>query len=159
MNNNIKFREANEEDTFKILEMIKGLADYENMSDQVVATEEILKEWLFEKKKAEVILLEVEGVTAGFSLFFYNFSTFLGKAGIYIEDLFVYPEFRKKGFGKMLFKEVAKLAVRRGCGRLEWWCLDWNQPSIDFYKAMGAKVMDEWSSYRLTGEELNKLAL
>lgn len=158
MSDNIRFIDAKPEHISIILDMIKALAEYEGMLDQVVATEEILNEWVFEKKKAEVILLEVEGVIAGFALLFYNFSTFLGRAGIYIEDLFVYPEYRGQGYGKKLFKKVAKLAATRGCGRVEWWCLDWNQPSIDFYKSMGAEVMDEWSVYRLTGENLKKLS-
>ena len=153
------FRYATEKDVAKILEFIKGLADYEHMSDDVIATEELLREWIFEKKKAEVIfVLEGDEEEVGFALFFHNFSTFLGRAGIYLEDLFVSPEHRGKGYGKALLKELARIAVERGCGRLEWFCLDWNQPSIDFYLSVGAVPMDEWTVYRATGETLKKLA-
>lgn len=142
-----------------ILTFIRALADYEHMSDQVVATPEILREWLFEKKTAEVTFAEAEGKAVGFALFFHNFSTFLGRAGIYLEDLFVLPEYRGKGYGKALLKELARIAVERGCGRLEWACLDWNRPSIDFYtKKMRAVPMDEWTVYRLTGETLEEAA-
>lgn len=151
-------RQATTEDVHIILSFIKELAEYENMSEQVVATEELMKEWLFEKKKAEV-LLAMEGDTAvGFALYFYNFSTFLGRAGIYLEDLFVKKEYRGKGYGKALLKELARIAVSQGCGRLEWCCLDWNQPSIDFYLSLGAVPMDDWTQYRVTGDTLKKLA-
>lgn len=151
-------RQATTEDVHIILSFIKELAEYEDMSDQVVATEELLKEWLFEKKKAEV-LLAMEGDTAvGFALYFYNFSTFLGRAGIYLEDLFVKKEYRGKGYGKALLKALAHIAVSQGCGRLEWCCLDWNQPSIDFYLSLGAVPMDDWTQYRVTGDTLKKLA-
>ena len=116
------------------------------MSDEVVATEAILKEWIFEKQKAEVIFALENNEEVGFALFFHNFSTFLGRAGIYLEDLYVKPEYRGKGFGKGLLKKLAGIAVERGCGRLEWWCLDWNKPSIDFYLSLGAKPMDEWGT-------------
>jgi len=152
------FRYATEKDVAKILEFIKGLADYEHMSDDVIATEELLREWIFEKKKAEVIFVLEGDEEVGFALFFHNFSTFLGRAGIYLEDLFVSPEQRGKGYGKALLKELARIAVERGCGRLEWSCLDWNQPSIDFYLSVGAVPMDEWTVYRATGETLKKLA-
>lgn len=152
------FRYATEKDVEKILEFIKGLADYEKMSDDVIATEGLLREWIFEKKKAEVIFVLEEDVEVGFALFFHNFSTFLGRAGIYLEDLFVKPEHRGKGYGKALLKELARIAVERGCGRLEWSCLDWNQPSIEFYLSVGAVPMDEWTVYRATGETLKKLA-
>lgn len=156
--NNFTIRQANINDVSTILSFIKALAEYEDMSDQVVATEELLKEWLFEKKKAEV-LLAMEGDTAvGFALYFYNFSTFLGRAGIYLEDLFVKKEYRGKGYGKALLKELARIAVSQGCGRLEWCCLDWNQPSIDFYLSLGARPMDDWKQYRLTGDTLKALA-
>ena len=142
-----------------ILTFIRALADYEHMSDQVIATQELLREWIFEKKKAEVIFAETGGKAVGFALFFHNFSTFLGRAGIYLEDLFVLPEERGKGCGKALLKELARIAMERGCGRLEWACLDWNQPSIDFYtKRMHALPMDEWTVYRLTGETLQEAA-
>lgn len=156
--NKYTIRQANINDVSTILSFIKALAEYEDMSDQVVATEELLKEWLFEKKKAEV-LLAMEGDTpVGFALYFYNFSTFLGRAGIYLEDLFVKEEYRGKGYGKALLKELARIAVSQGCGRLEWCCLDWNQPSIDFYLSLGAKPMDDWTQYRLTGDTLKALA-
>lgn len=142
-----------------ILSFIQALADYEHMSDQVVATPELLREWIFEKKKAEVIFAAAGGREVGFALFFHNFSTFLGRAGIYLEDLFVLPEERGKGYGEALLRELARITVERGCGRLEWACLDWNQPSIDFYtKKMHAVPMDEWTTYRLTGETLERAA-
>lgn len=153
----ITFRMAQPEDTALILHFIKGLAVYEKMEDQVVATEELLTEWLFEKQKAEVVIGEAKGKPVGFALFFHNFSTFLGRAGIYLEDLFVEPSERGKGYGKALLTHLAQLAVERGCGRLEWSCLDWNQPSIDFYLSMGAERMDDWTTYRLTGEKLDKM--
>lgn len=142
----------------KILEFIRALAAYEKMSDEVVATEELLREWIFEKKKAEVLFACEDGKEVGFALFFHNFSSFLGRAGIYLEDLFVLPEYRGKGYGTGLLKKLAQIAVERGCGRLEWWCLDWNQPSIDLYRSLGAELMDEWTTYRLTGETLEKMA-
>lgn len=156
--NNFTIRQADINDVSTILSFIKELAEYENMSDQIVATEEILQEWIFEKKKAEV-LLAMEGDTpVGFALYFYNFSTFLGRAGIYLEDLFVKEEYRGRGYGKALLKELARIAVSQGCGRLEWCCLDWNQPSIDFYLSLGASPMDDWTQYRLTGDTLKELA-
>ena len=155
---NLTYRFAEEKDIAVILEFIKELAEYEKMLNDVVADEKLLKEWIFDKKKAEVILAEVDGKNAGFALFFHNFSTFLGRAGIYLEDLFVKPEFRGKGIGKGLLKQLAKITVERDCGRLEWSCLDWNKPSIDFYISLDAKPMDEWTVYRLTGETLRKMA-
>ena len=154
----MEFRFAQRDDVKTVLTFIEALADYEHMRDQVVATPELLEEWLFEKKKAEVIFaLDKAGSPVGFALFFHNFSTFLGRAGIYLEDLFVLPECRGKGYGKGLLTKLAQIAVERGCGRLEWACLDWNQPSIDFYKSMGAVPMDEWTVYRITGERLAEL--
>ena len=156
---NCTFRPAVPGDEELILSFIRALADYEHMSDQVVATPEILREWIFEKKTAEVIFAEAEGKAVGYALFFHNFSTFLGRAGIYLEDLFVLPEARGHGCGKGLLKELARITVERGCGRLEWSCLDWNQPSIDFYtKRMRAAPMDGWTVYRLTGETLEEAA-
>lgn len=143
-----------------ILQFIRELAEYERMLDDVVATEEMLREELFgAKPKAEVILCHEGEKPVGFALFFHNFSTFRGRAGIYLEDLFVRPEFRGKGYGKMLLKALAKLAVERNCARLEWAVLDWNTPSIEFYKSLGALPMDEWTVYRLTGDALSKLAV
>lgn len=154
----MNYRFANREDCGKILNFIKQLAEYEKMSDQVVATEKLLEEWIFDKKKAEVIFAVENEKEVGFALFFHNFSTFLGRAGIYLEDLFVLPEHRGKGYGKGLLKQLAKITVDRGCGRLEWSCLDWNKPSIDFYLSLGATPMDEWMVYRLTGDTLTKMA-
>ena len=134
------------------------MASYEKMLDEEVATQELLREWIFERKRAEVIFACVDGKEIGFALFFHNFSTFLGRAGLYLEDLFVLPEYRGKGYGKAILKELARIAVERGCGRLEWACLDWNRPSIDFYLSLGARPMDEWTVYRLTGETLQALA-
>jgi len=154
----MEIRYAERKDTAIILNFIKDLAVYENMFDQVVATEELLGEWLFDKKAAEVIFAVEDGKEVGFALFFHNFSTFLGRAGIYLEDLFVLPEYRGKGYGKGLLRKLAQIALERGCGRLEWACLDWNKPSIDFYLSLGAQPMDEWTTYRLTGETLHKMA-
>ena len=154
----LQFRYAKEEDTALILQFIKELADYEKMLDEVVATEEILKEWIFAKNKAEVIFVLENDVEVGFALFFHNFSTFLGRSGVYLEDLYVKPAYRGKGYGKGLLKKLAQIAVERGCGRLEWWCLDWNRPSIDFYRSMGAEPMDDWTVYRVAGDTLQKLA-
>ncbi|MBQ1311212.1 MAG: GNAT family N-acetyltransferase [Blautia sp.] len=151
-------RPAEEKDCGVILQFIKMLASYEKMEDQVVAIEALLKEWIFEKKKAEVILACVNGTEIGFALFFHNFSTFLGRAGIYLEDLFVLPEHRGKGYGKAILRKLAQITVERGCGRFEWACLDWNRPSIDFYRSLGAAPMDEWTTYRLTGNTLSEFA-
>ena len=153
------FRPAVPGDEGLILDFICALAEYEHMSDQVVATPELLREWIFEKQKAEVIFAVADGREVGFALFFHNFSTFLGRAGIYLEDLFVLPGERGKGYGRALLKELARVTEERGCGRLEWSCLDWNQPSIDFYtKRMRAVPMDEWTVYRVAGETLRALA-
>ena len=154
----LSFRFAVSEDCGKILFFIRELASYEKMSDEVVATEELLREWLFEKQIVEVIFACADGKEIGFALFFHNYSTFLGRAGIYLEDLYILPEYRGKGYGKAMLKELARIAVERGCGRLEWWCLDWNQPSIDFYLSLGAVPMNDWTVYRITGDTLKKLA-
>ena len=154
----INIRNANINDSATILGFIKELAEYENMSNDVVATEELLKQNIFEKKLAEVILAEFDNKPVGFALFFHNFSTFLGKGGIYLEDLYVQPAMRGKNIGKTLLSSLAKLAVERDCGRLEWSCLNWNEPSIKFYKSQGAIPMDEWTVYRVTGNKLNELA-
>ena len=154
----MQFRYAEEKDVPLILQFIKDLAEYEHMLDEVVATEELLTEWIFQKEKAEVIFVLEDGKEVGFALFFHNFSTFLGRAGLYLEDLYVKPEYRHKGYGKGLLKKLAQIAVERGCGRLEWWCLDWNQPSIDFYLSLGAEPMEDWTVYRIAGDTLQKLA-
>lgn len=156
--NTVTFRKAEREDVALILEFIKGLAAYEKMENEVVADEALLEEWIFNKQKAEVIFAVADGKEVGFALFFHNFSTFLGRAGLYLEDLFVKPEYRGKGYGKAILKKLAAIAVERGCGRLEWSCLDWNKPSIDFYRSLGAVPMEEWTVYRVTGETLKKLA-
>lgn len=158
MKNELTFRYAQRSDAPLILQFIRELADYEKMSDEVVADEETLEEWIFDKGKAEVLFAVVDEKEIGFALFFHNFSTFLGRAGIYLEDLFVRPEHRGKGYGKAILKQLASIAVERKCGRLEWWCLDWNQPSIDFYLSLGAEPMSDWTVYRMTGDTLNNLA-
>lgn len=153
-----QFREAERADVPLILQFIRELADYEGMLDEVVADEPTLEEWIFDRGRAEVVFALEDGREVGFALFFYNFSTFLGRAGIYLEDLYVRPEHRGKGYGKALLKRLAQIAVERGCGRLEWWCLDWNRPSIDFYLAMGAEPMSDWTVYRAAGDALAALA-
>ena len=154
----MEYRFAEEKDVSLILDFIQELAEYEHMADSVVATPEILKEWIFGKKKARVIFALEEGKEVGFALFFNNFSTFLGRAGIYLEDLFVKPEYRGRGYGRGLIRALAQIAVREGYGRLEWACLNWNQPSIDFYKSLGAVHMEDWMTFRLTGETLRRNA-
>ena len=153
-----KYRLATENDCALILDFIRSLAEYEKMSDQVIADESLLREWIFEKKKAEVMFALEDGVEVGFALFFNNFSTFLGRAGIYLEDLFVKPEYRGRGYGKGLIRELARITVERGCGRLEWCCLNWNRPSIDFYLSLNAEPMSDWTTYRLSGKSLQELA-
>lgn len=153
-------RAARETDLDTVIELIHALAEYEREPDAVRLDRDALRSHLFGPKPyAEVILAETDqGESAGFALFFHNFSTWEGKPGIYLEDLFVRPEFRGGGHGKALLSELARLAVERGCARLEWSVLDWNEPSIQFYKALGATPMDEWTTYRLTGEALTALA-
>lgn len=158
MSEKFTFRYAKRDDISLILQFIKDLAAYEKMINEVVADEKTLEEWIFDKQKAEVIFAVVDDEEIGFALFFYNFSTFLGRAGIYLEDLFVKPEYRGKGYGKAILKKLAVIAVERGCGRLEWWCLDWNKPGIDFYLSLGAEPMDDWTVYRITGDTLSDLA-
>ncbi len=154
---NFKFRYATEDDAALVLEFIKGIATYEKMLDLVVNTEEMIKEVVFAQKKAEVIFALEDGKEVGFALFFHNYSTFVGRSGMYLEDLFVWPEHRGKGYGKALFCEVARIAKERNCGRMEWTCLDWNTPSINFYKSLGAVPMDEWTTYRLTEDKIAEL--
>ena len=154
----VLFRPATQNDIGKLLSFIRALADYEHMLDLVVADEEILRDWLFEKRVAEAFFAMEGEKEVGFALYFHNFSTFLGKGGIYLEDLFVLPEHRGKGYGKAILTHLAQITKERGCGRLEWACLDWNQPSIDFYRSLGAVPMDEWTVYRLAGDSLNLLA-
>lgn len=152
------FRAATEQDCGLILSFIRELAAYERMLDEVVATEQTLYEWIFQKHSAEVLFACEDGKEVGFALFFHNFSTFVGRAGLYLEDLFVLPEYRGRGYGKAILKKLAALAVERGYGRMEWVCLDWNRPSIDFYRSLGARPMDEWTIWRIAGETLEKLA-
>ena len=156
--NNTSIRTATEKDAALILDFIKKLAEYENMSGDVVADERLLKEEIFEKHHAEVIFAIENEKEVGFALYFHNFSTFLGRSGVYLEDLFVLPEYRGKGHGKALLRYLSKTALKRGCGRLEWSCLDWNKPSIDFYRSLGAVPMEEWTIYRLTGKTLEDMA-
>lgn len=151
-------RTASAEDCGRILQMIRALARYEKMEDQVVATEDLLREWIFEKKKAEVLFGTEDGREVGFALFFHNFSTFLGRAGIYLEDLYVIPEYRGKGHGKALLKRLAQITLERGCGRLDWQCLDWNERNIAFYRSLGAEALDDWTGYRLSGKTLEEMA-
>ena len=146
---NIEIRRAVPGDEALILDFIRELADYEHMLDEVVATEELLHEWLFEKHGAEVVFAVADGKEVGFALFFGNFSTFLGRGGIYLEDLFVKPEYRGHGCGRALLRYLARTALDRGCGRLDWACLDWNKPSIDFYLSLGAAPQSDWTTYRL----------
>ena len=154
-----RIRFAETSDTPVIVGFIRALAEYEKLADACVVDEATLRANLFGPKPyAEVLLIEEAGRAAGFALFFHNFSTFLGKPGIYLEDLFVDPAERGKGHGKALLKRLAEIAVARGCGRLEWSVLDWNKPSIDFYLALGARLMDEWTIYRLAGDSLDALA-
>ncbi len=154
---NIHIAPATEADISLILSFIKGLAEYERLLNEVVATEEILRENLFGSKRyAEVIIARYGNEPAGFAIFFHNFSTFLGRPGIYLEDLFVLPKFRKKGIGRMLFAYLARLAVERKCGRLEWAVLEWNKPAIGFYEKMGAVCLDDWRVFRLTGKALER---
>ena len=151
-------RTASVEDCGRILQMIRALARYEKMEDQVVATEDLLREWIFEKKKAEVLFATEDGREVGFALFFHHFSTFLGRAGIYLEDLYVMPEYRGKGHGKAPLKRLAQITLERGCGRLDWQCLNWNERSIAFYRSLGAEALDDWTGYRLRGKTLEEMA-
>ena len=154
----VTFRPAEEKDTQLLITFIRALADYEHMLDQVIASEALLHEWLFDRKVAEAFFAMEGEREVGFALYFHNFSTFLGRGGIYLEDLFVLPEHRGKGYGKAILQHLAQIARARGCGRLEWACLDWNKPSIDFYLSLGATPMDEWTVYRVSGASLNLLA-
>ena len=153
----VAFRAAARDDVPLILEFIKELAKYEKMLTDVTATSGLLEYWLFDKQAAEVLFAIADGKEVGFALYFINFSTFLGKAGLYLEDLFVLPKYRGHGIGKALLTELAHIAVGRGYGRMEWACLDWNHPSIDFFRSIGAVAMSEWTTYRLTGDALENL--
>ena len=156
--NRMSFRFAEEADAGLVLDFIRRLADYEKMADLVVADEELLRVQIFQEKHAEVLFVLEGEREVGFALFFHNFSTFLGRSGLYLEDLYVLPEYRGKGYGKALLCRLARIAVDRGCGRMEWGCLDWNEPSIQFYRSLGAEPMEDWTVYRLAGETLHRLA-
>ncbi len=155
----LQLRIGTEADTELILELITALAHYEKLAHEVTATAETLRQSLFGSRQvAEVVIAEYDGEAGGFALFFHNFSTFLGKSGIYLEDLFVKPDIRGKGVGKELLSCLARIAIDRGCGRFEWSVLDWNEPAIRFYKNLGAQPMDGWTVFRVTGEALTQLA-
>jgi GNAT superfamily N-acetyltransferase len=155
----LSLRFATAADVPQILTFINALAEYEKLAHEVVATEDSLADTLFsDRPYAEVVLAELDGKPVGFALFFHNYSTFLGRPGLYLEDLFVTPPARGKGVGKALLSCLARLARERRCGRLEWWVLDWNEPAIRFYKSLGATPMDEWTVFRVTGDALDKLA-
>ena len=154
----LTFRHAEKTDLGLLLQFIKELAEYERLLDDVVATEDTLREWLFEKQTAEAFFAVADGTEVGFCVFFHNFSTFVGRAGIFIEDIYVKPEYRGRGYGKAIMKRIARIADERGCGRLEWSCLDWNEPSIRFYRSLGAEPMDEWTVYRMAGDTLKDMA-
>ena len=158
MDTELSFRNAERRDAPLILQFVRELADYENMLGEVVADESTLETWIFDRQRAEVILALENGREIGFALFFHNFSTFLGRAGLYLEDLYVRPQYRRRGYGRAMLKKLAEIAVERGCGRLEWWCLDWNRPSIDFYLSLGAEPMSDWTVYRISGDTLTQLA-
>lgn len=155
----INIRSATIEDCALIRQFVHQLAVYEKLEDEAVATDEDIAASLFgDRPQAEVVIAERAGEPIGFALFFHNYSTFLGRRGLYLEDLFVIPEARGSGAGKALLKHLARLALERGCGRFEWWVLDWNEPAIDFYKSLGAEPMEDWTVFRLTGEALENLA-
>ncbi|MDL2292430.1 GNAT family N-acetyltransferase [Acholeplasma sp. OttesenSCG-928-E16] len=153
----IHLRQAEEKDIKLIIWFINELAIYEKMKDEVIVTEELIRKWVFNKKIAHVIIAEYDSKPVGFALYFFNYSTFLGKAGLYLEDLYVIKEYRKKKIGITLFKELASIAVKEDCGRMEWSCLKWNEPSIRFYEKLGAIRMEEWDTYRLTRDKIESL--
>lgn len=158
MSNGFSIRHAEPADLDTIIGFIHALADYERMTDEVEITPELARRWLFEEKRAEVLIGELDGDAIGFALFFTSFSTFVGRPGIYLEDLFIKPEHRGGGYGTAFLGHLARLTVERGYGRLEWACLDWNKPSIGFYLSLGAQPMDEWTTYRLAGDALLEVA-
>lgn len=157
-NNKFHLRFAKKDDVKIILNFIKELAEYEKLSDEVMATEESLMDSLFVRKHAEVIIGEYENKPVGFMLFFHNYSTFLGKPGLYLEDLYIKPNMRGMGLGKIFLSYLAQLAIQRNCGRLEWWCLNWNETAINFYKKLGAVPMSDWTIYRVTEKKFQNLS-
>ena len=154
----LTFRTAQPADCGLILRFINDLAVYEKMADDVVATEDLLQEWIFDKQAAEVIFAVTDDKEVGFAVFCRNFSTFVGRAGLYLEDVYIQPEYRGRGIGKAILQELARIAVSRGYGRMEWVCLDWNTPSIEFYRKLGAVALSDWTTYRLAGDALAQLA-
>lgn len=158
MGETLTFRPAVRQDVPLILQFIRELADYEQLLSEVSADEATLEEWIFDKQKAEVLFAVLGDTEIGFALFFHNFSTFLGRAGLYLEDLYIRPEYRGRGYGKAILKKLASIALSRGCGRLEWWCLDRNTPSVQFYLSLGAQPMSDWTVYRIAGDTLAELA-
>lgn len=152
------FHPADESDIPTVLHYICEIARYEKMENDVIATQESLRDWMFERGLVKSLLLKVGGETIGFVLYFFNFSTFVGRGGLYVEDIYIDPEHRGKGYGKATFRRLAQIAQQNGCGRMEWVCLNWNKPSIDIYLSMGAEPMDEWTTYRLDAAHIAKLA-
>ena len=157
MNLSFSIRPAEEADTPLILRFIRELAEYEHLLQEVVADEDTLRTWIFQKNGAQVLIAQEGSEPVGFALYFHNFSTFLGRCGLYLEDLYICPEHRGKGYGLALLKRLAAITVSEGCGRLEWWCLDWNRPSIDFYRSLGAQPMSDWTVYRIDGQTLQDM--
>lgn len=155
--NKVTFRKAERNDAALILYFIRQIAEYENLQHEVIATEELINKWIFDKQAAHVIFAEINGKPIGFAVYFFNYSTFTGRAGLYLEDLFLLPEYRNNGYGKALLYHLAAEAYETGCGRMEWVCLDWNENSIKFYKSIGAEPMDEWTIYRLSRSNLKKI--
>ena len=155
----MQLRRASRDDSALILSLIRELAEFEKLLHEVQATEETLSEHLFgTQPRAEVLIAEVDGQTAGFALYFHNFSTFLGKPGLYLEDLYIRPAFRGRGYGRSIMQQLARIAVDRGCGRFEWWVLDWNHPAVEFYRSLGAESMSDWTVQRVSGAALLALA-
>lgn len=153
-----KLRAAQSSDTPLLLQFIHELAEYERLSDHVIATEDSLRQWIFgARPAAEALICECDGEPAGFAVYFYHFSTFVGRPGLYLEDLYIRPRFRGRGLGRAVLRHLAQLAVARGCQRFEWAVLDWNQPAIDFYRSLGAEPMSDWRIFRLAGEALRQL--
>lgn len=156
--NNIVIRKAERQDVPLLLKFIRGIAQYEKMENEVIASADVLEQEMFDEHRAEAVFAVVDGREVGFALYFYNFSTFIGHSGLYLEDLFVWPEERGKGYGKALLLYLIKIAREHHCGRMEWTCLNWNQPSIDFYLSLGAVPMKEWTVYRLDAAAIERLS-